>query len=902
MDRGLFTRISRRASARILLASVVFAACVTLTHPVAAATATQVSLVFHSPTSPSTAAVGVSTGSRVSADGAYVVFESTAANLVPNQSDGNGGTDIFLMSRLTGAVTLVSHTPAGTPTAGNARSRTPVISANGEFVAFTSSATNLIPNQNDGNAQDDVFLFSRSAGAVTLISHRAASITQTGGAGSDSPSISADGGFLAFRSSGLDFDSSPFPKSYVYLYSVASGMLTLASNGGLYDDYSYQATISADGAFVVYLSPQPNVVPGQTDANTGDDVYLFSRATGAITLVSHTPSNGTATGNRGSGLPSISADGAYVAFQSRASDLIVDQNDVNGIGVEDVFLFSRATGVVTLVSHADSGAPTTGNGLSGYPVISADGAFVVFQSASTNLVIFQADYNNAYDVFLFSRATGDLTLVSHGTEYANTTSDGFSGSQSISADGAFVAFSSDGNVASIPQGGNGFYDVFLFRRDTLEVTVVSHASSSAVVEANGVSTYPSISADGAFVAFQSTATNLTAGQSDANGASDVFLYSRVGDEGTYTPLTPARILDTRNGTGGLPGAIGPGATVDVQVTGRGGVPTTGVSAVAMNVTVTQPTGAGYLTMFPSGTTRPLAANLNFTPGKTVPNLVVVKLGAGGKVSMFNSSGSTHVIYDVAGWYSTTTSGNAGRYSALVPARILDTRGGVRLGPGASMDLQVSGRGGVPAAGVSAAVLNVAVTGATAVSFLTVYPTGGTRPEAANLNDVAGDTVSNRVMAKLGTGGKVTLYNNAGSTDVVVDVGGWYSDASVAATTGAYTALAPARVLDTRDGTGGVAGALASNTGVDVQLTGVAGVPATGVTAVILNATVTSPAGPGYLTISPTGTARPLASDLNYATDETRPNLVVVRVGTGGKVNLFTSTGTHVVFDVAGWFS
>ena len=103
----------------------------------------------------------------------------------------------------------------------------------------------------------------------------------------------------------------------------------------------------------------------------------------------------------------------------------------------------------------------------------------------------------------------------------------------------------------------------------------------------------------------------------------------------------------------------------------------------------------------------------------------------------------------------------------------------------------------------------------------------------------------------------------------------------------------------RDGTGGVAGALASDAGVDVQLTGVAGVPSIGVSAVILNATVTSPKGQGYRTISPTGTARPLASDLNYATDETRPNLVVVRVGTGGKVNLYTSTETHVVFDVAG---
>jgi hypothetical protein len=200
------------------------------------------------------------------------------------------------------------------------------------------------------------------------------------------------------------------------------------------------------------------------------------------------------------------------------------------------------------------------------------------------------------------------------------------------------------------------------------------------------------------------------------------------------------------------------------------------------------------------------------------------------------------------------------------------------------------------------VLNVAVTSATAASYLTVYPSGDPRPLAANLNYVGGDTVSNRVMAKLGAGGRVTIYNNAGSTDVVVDVGGWYSDASVAGSGGTFTALDPARILDTRDATGGVTGPIAGGTGVDVQVTGRGGVPATGVRAVILNATVTQPAGAGYLTISPTGTARPLASDLNYAPGETRPNLVVVQLGTGGKVNLFTSSGAQVVFDVAGWIS
>ncbi|MDQ4091133.1 MAG: hypothetical protein M3163_12640, partial [Actinomycetota bacterium] len=167
--------------------------------------------------------------------------------------------------------------------------------------------------------------------------------------------------------------------------------------------------------------------------------------------------------------------------------------------------------------------------------------------------------------------------------------------------------------------------------------------------------------------------------------------------GRFSPLTPARIVDTRDGTGGLAGAVGPGATVDLQVTGRGGIPTNDVAAVAMTVTVTAPSAHGYLTLFPGGTPQPLAANLNFVPGETVSNLAVVKVGSNGRVSLFNPAGTTHVVVDVAGWYSGSGVGNAGRFEPLAPSRILDTRtgtgGGARLGPGASLDLQVTGRGG-----------------------------------------------------------------------------------------------------------------------------------------------------------------------------------------------------------------
>jgi len=373
--------------------------------------------------------------------------------------------------------------------------------------------------------------------------------------------------------------------------------------------------------------------------------------------------------------------------------------------------------------------------------------------------------------------------------------------------------------------------------------------------------------------------------------------------GNYTALAPTRIEDTRLGTGGLSGPLGPGATAQVQVAGRGGVPE-GATAVVMNVTVTQPSAPGFLTVYPSGSPLPSTSNLNFTPGQTVPNLVVVKLGPGGGVALFNSAGSTHVILDVAGYFS-EAGGNAGRYQPVVPARIADTRigsGGVRLGPGQSFDLQVAGQGGAPATGIQAAVLNVAVTNTTAVSFLTVYPTGEPRPVASNLNFGPGDTVANRTMTKLGAGGRVTVYNQAGSTDVIVDLGGTYTDASVAGVTGTYTPLTPSRIVDTRSGTGANLGPVPSGGTIDVQVTGRGGVPSTGVRAVILNVTATQPAAMGYLTLFPAGAPRPNASDLNFAAGETRPNLVVVQVGTLGRVSLYSSAQTQVVVDVAGWFT
>ena len=365
---------------------------------------------------------------------------------------------------------------------------------------------------------------------------------------------------------------------------------------------------------------------------------------------------------------------------------------------------------------------------------------------------------------------------------------------------------------------------------------------------------------------------------------------------TYHPLTPARILDTRTGNGAPVGRVGPSGTLSLQVTGRGGVPASGVSSVVLNVTVTEATAVSFLTAWPAATERPMASNLNYAGGQTVANLVVVKVGADGKVNLFNYAGTAHVIADVAGWYG---GGDGAEYTALTPARILDTRAGNgaptgKLPAGTPMTLQVTGRGGVPATGVSAVVLNVTVTDTASGGWLAAWPAGEALPLASNLNYVAGQTVPNLVMVKVGAGGAVNLYSSGGPLSVLADVAGYYSDAGAG-----LVAATPARILDTRAG----GGALSPGVARSLQVTGQGGVPAAGVSAVVLNVTVTEPASGGFLTAWPEGEPRPLASNLNFVAGQTVPNLVVVKLGAGGQVNLYSSGGpVHVIADVAGWFT
>jgi hypothetical protein len=370
----------------------------------------------------------------------------------------------------------------------------------------------------------------------------------------------------------------------------------------------------------------------------------------------------------------------------------------------------------------------------------------------------------------------------------------------------------------------------------------------------------------------------------------------------YMPLTPARLLDTRVGTGGNIFPLQTGVFTEVDVTGVGGVPDGGVTAVVMNVTATNTTSSGFITAWPSGTPQPLASNINFLPGQTVPNLVTVKVGPNGKVNLFNSSGSTDLLADIAGYYTTTPPAGGGRFSAVTPSRLLDTRNGTGtggsvspVGPESSIDLTVVGVGGVPATGVSAVALNVTVDQPTLSGFLTVWPRGEGRPTASTHNFVPGLTTANLVLAKVGTGGQVSIFNSAGATHVVADVVGYFS-----ASGGAFVPLDPTRVIDTRNGTGTTAAPLGLGDGRTMILANNAPVPANA-KAVIVNVTATNTTNPSFITVWPSGAAQPLASTLNPRPGENIPNHAYLRLGANGSLDVFNNNGsTDVVIDVFGY--
>ncbi|MGZ7015347.1 MAG: S8 family serine peptidase, partial [Acidimicrobiales bacterium] len=412
-----------------------------------------------------------------------------------------------------------------------------------------------------------------------------------------------------------------------------------------------------------------------------------------------------------------------------------------------------------------------------------------------------------------------------------------------------------------------------------------------------------------------------AGLLDAAAAIAAMPACAVSPASTYHAVNPTRVLEPRNipgHTGGYTTPWGPGVSrsLDVTDTNGSGVPDTGVSAVVLNVTATDTSSSSFLSVYPDGEPVPVSSNLNWAPGTTIANLVTVRVGTGGKVDFYNALGTVNVIADVVGWYDDGTPIDGKLYTPTTPTRILESRpisgniGGYTTPWPAdttrTLDVTGSTTGVVPV-GASAVVLNVTVTDTTTGGFLTVFPADVTTvPTASNINWSPHRTIPNLVTVRLGTGsgnaGKIKIYNAVGSANVIADVVGYYGS-----TGSKFHALSPARVLDSRFGNGEILGTWGSGQtrDLDVTQTGLSGVPATGVQAVAMNVTVTDTSSAGFLTLFPADIATvPNASNLNWATHDTIPNLTITRVPTSGSdhVRIYNQVGTtNVIADVVGWF-
>lgn len=470
---------------------------------------------------PESNAASASSSQALSADGRYLVFSSSASDLVGG--DTNNVEDVFVRDQMSGALRLVSATADGIP--GNGASRYPSISANGRYVSFQSEASNFFTG--DG-ADKDIFVKDLHTGAIVRATTRAdgsapttpeiaSAITQL------RSSLSADGRLVAFPTYRALSPGDNNGQVDIYVKNLDTGALDLVSSNSAdqsADSSSLFPSLSGDGRYVAFISPG-NFVPGVPGTTASNRVYRKDRVTRATALVSAaadgTPANGACV------YPSINANGRYVALQCSSNNL-----PVNGYSGDRVFVKDMDTGAIEL------GAPGSAYSVSMTPSISADGRYVAFQvgiGSPSGLAVFVRDRQNG------TMTNQHVTPAGTAVPESSTTWEPRMW-PSISGDGRYVSFAS-ASSALVPPDNNGAADVFVRDR---ALGVTQRASGAHAGPRNdGDSDNAAISRDGSLVLFDSWSTRIVDG--DTNATSDVFAQRT--DTGVTT-----RISTAANGTPG----------------------------------------------------------------------------------------------------------------------------------------------------------------------------------------------------------------------------------------------------------------------------------------------------------------------------------------------------------------
>jgi DNA-binding beta-propeller fold protein YncE len=356
----------------------------------------------------------------------------------------------------------------------------------------------------------------------------------------------------------------------------------------------------------------------------------------------------------------------------------------------------------------------------------------------------------------------------------------------------------------------------------------------------------------------------------------------------FVPISPTRLLDTRDRQ-----SVAPGATVRLHITGAAGIPSAAV-AVSLNVTVNEARAPGFVTVWPSGLPQPTASNLNVERvGQTIANAVVVPVGADGSVDIFDQPGG-QLIVDIDGAWTPSSSSAGGRFQPTTPTRVLDTRS---TPPVTTMRVSL----GENARHASAAAVNLTVTNPKQRGFVTAWPAGTPQPQVSSLNvEHPGQTIANFAIVPVSVDGSIDIWTNT-QADVIIDLLGVFTKADAPVSSdGLFVALTPSRVFDTRDDPDGP---LRGGWRRDVAITGHADIPADNVSAVLASLTATEASQATWLSAYPSGTSLPTTSTLNLEkTYQTLPNMMLSRVGSNGAISLYAQRTTHAIVDALGYFT
>ncbi|QBB70032.1 hypothetical protein ELE36_06465 [Pseudolysobacter antarcticus] len=661
----------------------------------------------------------------ISGNGRFVAFQSAATNLVA--ADNNGLTDEFVRDLQTQTTTRISAIDAGTRSDGASAEAS--ISRDGRYAVFSSLGSGLVAS--DSNAASDIFVVDRNTLLPLRMSVDASGVQANGA--SDSPAISATGAWVSFRSSASNLVSGDSNGGAdIFIKNIASGTISLVSTSSIGAQSAGgvilgPTSLSSDGNLVVFRASDGSLVAG--DNNGFEDVFVKNRSNGVTSLISASASGTIGNGNSVQAV--ISDDGTRVVFASDASNFAADDSN----GVRDIYVKTLASGAIVRASSDASGV--IGNAASSDPSISADGRFVVFASAASNLVA--GDTNGNIDIFVKDLNDASITRI-------NTTAAGAQGSggdcatPSISSDGRYVGFiCAQSNL--VAADSNAFADAFVKDRQTGAITRVS--LSAANVQADGPSAASARAiADAGLMLFTSTADNLVTGNAQRIGDVYINRYASL-TLSTTTTITaqtpnPAQINTAYNVTVGvtrIAGAsaitgsvsIGEGATFCIATLSGSGATATGQCALTSTSIGARQLSASY-----SGDANYAASNaaaaVESIIDTRVPSAPMIGIAIGGNasVSVNFSAPTSEGGSSISGY--TATCGSASQSGLSSPITVSGLSNGIAVtcsviaktnngsGPASAPSNSV-----VPAAAPSAPTAPVATRGNKQVSVVFSAP-------------------------------------------------------------------------------------------------------------------------------------------------------------------------------------